>query len=68
LRQEISQWNIDGYFDRVSALGMLLLLREDRIILCGGDVTKSSTTYTNPNYLGNDPFFTKNYDNKFMKY
>ena len=67
LLQELSQWNIDGNFDRVSALGMLMLLREDRMILCGGDVTKSNTNYTSTTYLGNDPFFTKNYDNRFMK-
>lgn len=67
LLQELSQWNIDGNFDRVSALGMLMLLREDRMILCGGDVTKSNTNYTSTTYLGNDPFFIKNYDNRFMK-
>lgn len=67
LLQELSQWNIDGNFDRVSALGMLMLLREDRMILCGGDVTKNNTNYTSTTYLGNDPFFTKNYDNRFMK-
>jgi hypothetical protein len=68
LLQELSQWNVDGNFDRVSALGMLMLLREDRMILCGGDVTKNNTNYTSTTYLGNDPFFTKNYDNRFMKY
>lgn len=63
LLQELSQWNIDGNFDRVSALGMLMLLREDRMILCGGDVKK--TIEEPKNYLGNDDFFKNNYDNKF---
>lgn len=65
LLQELSQWNIDGNFDRVSSLGMLMLLREDRMITCGGDVSKTKSNYNAPNYLGNDPFFTNNYDNKF---
>jgi hypothetical protein len=65
LLQELSQWNIDGNFDRVSSLGMLMLLREDRMITCGGDVNKTKSNYNTPNYLGNDPFFTNNYDNKF---
>ena len=65
LLQELSQWNIDGNFDRVSSLGMLMLLREDRMITCGGDVNKTKSNYNTPNYLGNDPFFKNNYDNKF---
>lgn len=65
LLQELSQWNIDGNFDRVSALGMLMLLREDKMITCGGDVNKTKTNYTSSNYLGNDPFFTNNYDSRF---
>ena len=65
LLQELSQWNIDGNFDRVSSLGMLMLLREDRMITCGGDVNKTKSNYNTPNYLGNDPFFSNNYDTKF---
>ena len=63
LLQELSQWNIDGNFDRVSALGMLMLLREDKMILCGGDIKK--TKEEPRNYLGNDDFFKNNYDNRF---
>lgn len=65
LLQELSQWNVDGNFDRVSSLGMLMLLREDRMITCGGDVNKTKSNYNTPNYLGNDPFFKNNYDSKF---
>ena len=65
LLQELSQWNIDGNFDRVSSLGMLMLLREDRMITCGGDVNKTKSNYNTPDYLGNDPFFKNNYDSKF---
>ena len=37
LLQEASQWNPDGNFDRVSACGMLMLYREDRLIAFGGN-------------------------------
>ena len=65
LLQELSQWNIDGNFDRVSALGMLMLLREDRMITFGGNPQKAKEVPMNT--LGNDPFFTNNYDNRFMR-
>lgn len=60
LLKELAQWNPDGNFDRVSALGMLMLLREDRLILCGGDVEqkKNKDIYTN---IIQDPFFEENY-------
>ena len=34
---ELSQWNPFGNFDRVSAMGMLMLLREDKLRLIVGD-------------------------------
>lgn len=64
LLQELAQWNIDGNFDRVSALGMLMLLREDKIISFGGNVKKDDDNYSTSNYLGNDEFFKINYDNR----
>lgn len=66
LLQELSQWNIDGNFDRVSALGMLMLLREDKMITFGGNPQKAKEVPTD--YLGNDDFFSKNYDNRFMDF
>ena len=63
LLQELSQWNADGNFDRVSALGMLMLLREDKMITFGGSPEKAKEVPTD--YLGNDPFFTNNYDNRY---
>ena len=62
LIQELAQWNIDGNFDRVSALGMLMLLREDRMITFGGNPQKAKEVPSN--YLGNDDFFKNNYDNR----
>lgn len=45
--------------DRVRAFGMLMLLREDRIIVNGGNMKGQSTP--DKDYLGNDPFFERNY-------
>lgn len=66
LLEELAMWNPDGNFDRVSSLGMLMLLREDKMILYDGNLSKSRDT-TPKDYLGNDDFFNKNYDKKFNK-
>lgn len=66
LLQELAQWNPDGNFDRVSSLGMLMLLREDKMITLGGDVSKA-INHNNESDLSNDKFFKKNYDLRFKK-
>lgn len=54
LLQELIHWNINGNFDRVSAMGMLMILREDRIRL--------EIEMENPiKILEQDPFFKRNY-------
>jgi len=58
---ELSQWNAQGNFDRVSAMGMLMLLREDRIILSGGNARRSEQIADDPLDKGNDDYFTRNY-------
>lgn len=66
LLQELAQWNPDGNFDRVSSLGMLMLLREDKMITLGGDVTRA-IKHNSDSDLSNDKFFKKNYDDRFKK-
>ena len=61
LLQELISFNSEGNFDRVSSLGMLMLLREDKIITNKGDFEHKETQTKDPNYLGNDDFFEKNY-------
>lgn len=56
LLQELALWNPDGNFDRVSSMGMLMLLREDKLIQYG-DNPKQQENYNDANDLGNDPFF-----------
>jgi len=56
--EELIYWNPDGNFDRVSAAGMLFLLREDRI-------KRTQVARENENKqidtLANDKFFSNNY-------
>ena len=61
LLQELISFNNEGNFDRVSSLGMLMLLREDKVITNKGDFEKKEVQAKDPNYLGNDDFFEKNY-------
>lgn len=62
LLKELINYNSEGNFDRISAMGMLMLLREDRMIRYQGDVSKEKQESANNSYDGNDPFFKRNYD------
>ena len=57
LLKELINYNSEGNFDRISAMGMLMLLREDRMIRYQGDVSKEKQERANNSYDGNDPFF-----------
>ena len=67
LLKELINYNSEGNFDRISAMGMLMLLREDRMIRYQGDVSKERQERANNSYDGNDPFFKKNYDFRFRQ-
>lgn len=62
--QELAAYNAYGNFDRVRAFGMLMLYREEKIILYQGDM-KKITQKGNINYAGDDDFFIRNYKAKF---
>lgn len=62
---ELSQWNQDGNFDRVSSMGMMMLYRQDRMIVMGGDLTGNKQRQSRKDYIGNDDYFTRNYDQRF---
>lgn len=61
LIKELIMYNSEGNFDRISAMGMLMLLREDRMILYKGEVNKEKEEKARSGYLGNDSFFERNY-------
>lgn len=68
LMKELSMWNPDSNFDRYDALLMLMLLREQKLMLCGNQSPSEVISMDQSNYLGNDDFFTRNYDYRFAKY
>lgn len=61
LIEELISYNDMGNFDRVSSMMMLMLLREDKMIMYNGNLLNSKQTQKESEYLGNDPFFTNNY-------
>lgn len=67
LLKELINYNSEGNFDRISAMGMLMLLREDKMIRYQGDVSKEKQERANNSYDGNDPFFNRNYDFRFRQ-
>lgn len=56
--EEAIKWNSDGNFDRVSAMGMLMILREDRFKRIQ---TIKDGQYQKHKSLAVDSFFEKNY-------
>lgn len=62
LIKELIMYNSEGNFDRISAMGMLMLLREDRMILYKGEVSKEKEEKARSGYLGNDSYFERNYN------
>lgn len=61
LIKELITYNSEGNFDRISAMGMLMLLREDRMILYKGEVSEEKEEKARSGYLGNDDYFDRNY-------
>lgn len=58
---EMSMWNAFGNFDRVSALGMLMLLREDKLRLMGGSYNGKDEDWNDPDDIANDEFWSNNF-------
>ena len=60
LMEEARQWNPDGNFDRISAMGMLMILREDRRSKFG-ESFEGIRNQKPVNPKSKDPFFERNY-------
>ena len=63
LLEELIAFDPVRNFDRIRALGMLMLYREEKIILYGSNLNAESAEKVDKSYLGNDDFFKRNYDN-----
>lgn len=55
--EEARQWNPDGNFDRISALGILMIYREEKLVSTFGNVREEHSSSSK----ADDPFFKKNY-------
>lgn len=66
--QELIAFNPEINVDRVRAFGMVMLYREEKVILYNGNIGRNRLNKARAGYLGNDPFFKKNYDDKITKY
>lgn len=66
LIEEAIQFNPDINVDRIRALGILMLYREQYIIRYGTGRTESSSEILSKDYAGNDEFFTKNFDARYI--
>ena len=58
---ELSQWNPVGNFDRVSAMGMLMLIREDKLRLMGGSYNGRDDDWEDPDDIANDEYWKNNF-------
>jgi hypothetical protein len=64
LIEELIAFTPELNVDRIRALGMVMLLREEKMILYQGNPKEENETYSS-SYLGNDDFFNKNYTRRF---
>lgn len=61
LIEELISFTPEINVDRIRAMGMVMLYREEKMILYQGNPSADREEKANSDYLGNDPFFSKNY-------
>lgn len=66
LLEELVSFDPVRNFDRVRALGMIMLLRQEKIILYGSELNAEAQEKADRSYLGNDDFFSRNYDDRII--
>lgn len=64
LLDELVNYTPEVNVDRIRALGMAMLLRQDKIILYQGDMSRAKQDSAIDD-LSNDDYFLNNYDNRF---
>lgn len=62
LLEELIAFDPVRNFDRVRALGMLMLYREEKVILYGSSLSAEAAEKRDKSYLGNDDYFERNYN------
>ena len=66
LIEELIAFNPEINVDRIRALGMVMLYREEKLILYQGQINAEAMDKAYSSYLGNDDYFSRNYDNRLM--
>ena len=61
LLEELINYTPELNVDRIRSLGMAMLYREEKMILYQGNPSADREEKADANYLGNDPFFSRNY-------
>lgn len=64
LLEELVSYTPELNVDRIRAMGMVMLYRQEKIILYQGDMSAERDEKADANYLGNDKFFSRNYDRR----
>lgn len=68
LIRELIAFNPNINVDRVRAMGIAMLYREEKVILYGGTPRPPEGQQGEKDYAGNDDFFSRNYDRRFRKH
>ena len=61
LLEELINYTPELDVDRIRSLGMAMLYREEKMILYQGNPSADREEKADASYLGNDPFFSRNY-------
>lgn len=64
LKECILYTPLQGNYDRIRALGLVMLYREEKVVLYQGILDKGRN-YIPDDYIGNDKFFIDNYKNPY---
>ena len=64
LLEELAAYTPELNVDRIRAMGMVMLYRQEKVILYQGNMSADRQEQANASYLGNDDFFKRNYDTR----
>lgn len=67
LIEELIAYTPEINVDRIRALGMVMLYRQEKIILYRDNLNARSQEEVSSSYLGNDSFFQRNYTQRYMQ-
>lgn len=67
LLEELISFTPEINVDRIRALGMVMLSREEKLIIYQGNLSAEARLKAQESNLANDDYFTRNYDAKIIK-